>query len=101
MSKRTGIPGGRAWNKRDLVGRRFRRLIVTGDTGRRACNGSVIWRCICDCAEVREVITTNLTRGNTLSCGCLHREISAGPSSQRPFAPARLKRAAGKEGRNA
>lgn len=51
------------------VGRRFDRLVVAEDLpGRKA-------RCLCDCGGEAVVFKSNLPRGNTRSCGCLHREI--------------------------
>lgn len=52
----------------DLSGKRFGRLLVQS----RAENerGRVIWSCLCDCGRLTGVIANNLTRGNTVSCGC-------------------------------
>lgn len=36
--------------------------------------GRTKWLCICDCGNLTEVITRDLTTGNTKSCGCLHKE---------------------------
>jgi hypothetical protein len=55
----------------DLVGKTFGKLTVVSfseiDEG-----GNVIWRCKCECGELRDIRGTNLTgiRG-TKSCGCL------------------------------
>lgn len=68
---------------RDLVGSRFGRLVVLAETDDRAANGQIIWRCRCDCGQVVAVITSNLTRGNTLSCGCYQREVSSRPNDRR------------------
>jgi hypothetical protein len=35
------------------------------------------WECRCECGKRTYVETDNLSSGNTTSCGCLHREISA------------------------
>jgi hypothetical protein len=62
----------------DLTGRRYFRLKVLGDSGLR-CGSQILWRCRCRCGSVTLVTTSNLTSGtNTLSCGCLHREICSG-----------------------
>ena len=60
--------------KRDLVGRRFGRLVVTGPskTGVQ-CGDRVLksWDCVCDCGRTTTVAETSLLRGQTKSCGCL------------------------------
>jgi hypothetical protein len=61
----------------DLVGHRFGRLAVISrvknDTG-----GNSRWLCQCDCgSEPKSVRAAELRSGNTKSCGCLHREVSA------------------------
>ena len=57
-------------------GVRFGRLVVSHDTGKRA-HGSVVWMCECDCGNSKEVRGGNLRSGNTMSCGCLHKEAAA------------------------
>ena len=56
--------------KIDLIGQKFERLTVIENVGSKP-NGSVLWKCRCDCGN--EIITeTRLLRsGNTKSCGCL------------------------------
>ncbi len=70
-------------NARRLVGRRFGRLTVLAETEARASNGSIMWRCRCDCGGTALVMTGNLTRGNTRSCGCLQVETSRKPNGER------------------
>ena len=55
---------------RDLTGQKFGRLTVLHHTGRGVRH--VRWACRCDCGLETEVIGSNLTRGNTNSCGCFH-----------------------------
>lgn len=57
-------------NKKDLTGKRFGRLIVVEDTGKRS-GEKIIWRCQCDCGNMVNVQGSNLVTGNTMSCGCL------------------------------
>ena len=61
----------------DLTGLRFGRLVVIER------NGSYVspkgqahrkWLCKCDCGNFTTVTASNLRSGETLSCGCLHRE---------------------------
>lgn len=59
-------------NYKDLTGMRFGKLIVLFRNGSR-CSFS-LWRCRCDCGRECDVISTNLTRGNSTSCGCANRK---------------------------
>lgn len=59
---------------KDLIGRRFGRLIVISMTDKRTKSGLVIWKCKCDCGSFRNVNSNNLLTGNTVSCGCLLKE---------------------------
>ena len=58
---------------KDLTGEIFGRLRVlwkapvTDDKKGR-------WTCICSCGKQVDILTGNLTRGNTKSCGCYKRE---------------------------
>lgn len=55
--------------KSALPGQRFGRLEVT------AVIDATLRQCRCDCGAVTTVARSNLTTGNTQSCGCLRREI--------------------------
>lgn len=61
---------------RDLTGERFGRLLVLQRDG---CNkhGQVKWYCECECGARKHVLGLCLSRGETQSCGCLHRESTA------------------------
>ena len=54
---------------KDYVGKRFGHLTVVEDSGKRETNGSVSWKCQCDCGNVVYVATGNLPR--RMSCGCI------------------------------
>ena len=57
-----------------LVGKRFGRLVVESRTEERQ-NGSVVWKCKCDCGNYKNVPTHSLQNNHTQSCGCLIREV--------------------------
>lgn len=61
--------------KIDLTGQRFGRLTVIEEAGR--VNGTVTWRCRCDCGNESIVLGTNLRAGYSTSCGCYTRERAA------------------------
>lgn len=62
----------------DLTGKRFGKLIVLNKSG-VAKNRQSIWRCRCDCGNIKNVIYGNLTSGYTRSCGCLLKENGCPP----------------------
>ena len=65
---------GGKMNKRNLAGQKFGRLLVLCDDGVRNSDGTIKWKCRCDCGNITHVSTTSLTSGNTQSCGCFQRE---------------------------
>lgn len=58
----------------DLTGKRFGRLTVVGRSQNDLAYGSK-WMCKCDCGNTIVVLSNNLRRGNTQSCGCLRQEL--------------------------
>jgi len=67
----------------DLTGHRFGRLTVIERAGSQ--NKQPTWLCKCDCGNEVVVLSGNLRRGNTKSCGCLHREIIRLPKGMAAF----------------
>lgn len=60
--------------KLKLAGQRFGRLVVLKDSGKRKNHGRVVWDCLCDCGNLKEVRGEGLKSGGTRSCGCLRKE---------------------------
>jgi len=60
--------------KIELRGKRFHRYVVLGEAG-RAKDGSILWKCICDCGTVKVIGSHNLRSGVIKSCGCLMKEM--------------------------
>lgn len=60
---------------KDITGKKYGRLTVLKEFGRNKSR-EILWECKCDCGNSKTVkITyTNLTHGNTQSCGCLQKE---------------------------
>lgn len=58
----------------DLNGLRFGRLIVLYKTDKKKY-GKSLWRCQCDCGNIRDVVGMSLKNGDVKSCGCLQREV--------------------------
>jgi len=40
-------------------------------------NGQAVWDCLCDCGGKKQAAVSCLLKGDTLSCGCLRRELCA------------------------
>lgn len=55
----------------DRTGFRYGKLVCVRDTGKRTNVGrELIWECLCDCGNIREVRGGDLTSGSVTSCGC-------------------------------
>lgn len=61
----------RGRNVKDITGRRFGKLVALYPTEKRDKEQRVIWMCKCDCGNMIEVSTHQLSNGDRLSCGCL------------------------------
>jgi len=59
-----------------LVGKTFGHLTVIKDDGTRK-HHKVMWLCQCDCSRTTHVSGSNLTSGNTISCGHIGKEALA------------------------
>lgn len=57
------------WQKKDLTGQKFGKLTAIKPVGINK-SGNTLWECRCDCGNSSIVINSNLTRGNSKSCGC-------------------------------
>lgn len=58
----------------DLTGQKFGRLLVlehVGTIGSRA-----VWKCQCDCGNIKDVTSQHIKDGHARSCGCLRKEKS-------------------------
>ena len=60
----------------DLTGKKFNRLYVIEKTNMRYANGNTIWKCLCNCGNIKNVSGNHLKSGHTKSCGCLSIEVS-------------------------
>jgi hypothetical protein len=54
----------------NLAGQKFGRLTAIEDIG-KTTRGRV-WRCMCECGQEAESVSTYLKNGHKKSCGCLH-----------------------------
>jgi len=63
-------------NRLNLKGKRFGRLLVICDAGTRGAGkrSHSCWECQCDCGQTKIIAGSNLTSGDTTSCGCFNKE---------------------------
>ena len=57
-------------HKNEMVGKKFGKLTVIEDSGKRGKSRGVIWKCRCDCGNIKYAFTHSLRSGITSSCGC-------------------------------
>ena len=55
---------------KNLKGKTFNKLTPLEPTKNRGADGSVIWRCQCECGNIHYASTNSLTTGAIESCGC-------------------------------
>lgn len=58
---------------KNLKGQKFGKLLVV-DRAENYKDGRTRWKCQCDCGNIVDVMSTNLLRENTKSCGCFSGE---------------------------
>ena len=58
----------------DLTGKKFGRLTVLEPTEEKTKDGRRIWKCKCDCGNIKFTTCQNLKRGHCTSCGCKNKE---------------------------
>lgn len=65
--------------RKDLLGKRFGRLVVDDYAFSKNCGNAVraYWNCVCDCGNTAIVPARHLLRGCTVSCGCKNKENQA------------------------
>jgi hypothetical protein len=62
----------------DLTGQRFGRLLVLKPLpNKRTPRGSLYSLCLCDCGREVEIVSRELPRGHTKSCGCWSAQMTA------------------------
>ena len=55
---------------KDLTGKVFNKLTALESTENRGADGSVIWKCRCECGNIHYASTNSLNYGAIGSCGC-------------------------------
>ena len=70
---------------KDITGKKFGRLLALERVGKTK-HGHSIWRCLCDCGNIKDVSINSLTMGVTKSCGCLNMEVLHRTGKDKPRA---------------
>lgn len=60
------------WGNRaiDLTGKRFHSLTAIRPTEKRSKTNSIIWLFKCDCGNEKEIVSADVVKHSTRSCGC-------------------------------
>lgn len=61
--------------EKEMLGKRFGRLIIEGRKGIDDKSGEFLWICKCDCGQYTNAITSKLKKGRIKSCGCYRLEV--------------------------
>lgn len=56
------------------VGEKFNKLTVLAECNKRDKHGNVVYKCLCDCGNIRYVTSHNLRYGDVKSCGCTNHD---------------------------
>lgn len=62
---------------KDIIGKRFGRLLVVEMVDERSKCGEIKYLCKCDCGNEKIIVGTSMRNGSTRSCGCLISEETA------------------------
>ena len=57
-------------NKKDWMNKKVDFLTVIQETPDRSQNGSIIWKCLCDCGNIVYKSSSDLARHKSCHCGC-------------------------------
>lgn len=57
-------------NAENLLGKKFNKLTVIEEAG-RSKEGTVLWKCLCDCGGFKIARARCIKKGRTTSCGCV------------------------------
>ena len=60
---------------KDLIGQKFGKLKVIKKLGAITTRIDIFWECKCECGNMTNVTTGNLTHGFIKSCGCISRDL--------------------------
>lgn len=60
------------YSLKNEIGKVYGRLTVLEEAGRQ--NRKVIWKCRCECGNIKNVVGTDLRNGKVISCGCYNQE---------------------------
>ena len=59
---------------KNLLNKRFGKLLVVSKMNYVDKYKNILWKCMCDCGNIKIVNTHSLNSGNTKSCGCLRKQ---------------------------
>ena len=54
-----------------IIGEKFNKLTVLDKTDKRTKEGSIIYKCKCECGNITFATSRDLKSGHKKSCGCI------------------------------
>lgn len=66
-----------------LLGATFGHLTVMSEIG--SYNGNKMYKCLCDCGEIKYVSGSNLKSGKVKSCGCMKEKLRQKSMTKKAF----------------
>ena len=72
LTKSCGKYGCRPTKFKDLSGQKFGMLTVL-ERDKSKNSKDVYYLCLCECGNIKSVLSQHLKRGSTISCGCFHK----------------------------
>lgn len=61
---------------KNILGKRFGKLIVVGFSHISDKDHAAYWKCKCDCGNEKTIKSASLCNGSTKSCGCIQKEYA-------------------------
>lgn len=72
-----GVCHAKRTRRIDISGRKFGHLTVLKHAG-SSKGGEALWQCRCDCGALTQVLSSDVRRSRTVSCGCVRAARLAG-----------------------
>ena len=80
---------GKGVRFKDITNQRFGKLVAL-EPFKKPWSVKYFWKCKCDCGRESEVLSSNLVKGNTTSCGCYGRYILGSKTKQHGMSKTRI-----------
>lgn len=65
--------------RKDIIGTKIHNLTILSYCGKNEVtegSSKILYKCLCDCGNIKKILATNFMHGKTKSCGCLAKQKS-------------------------